>query len=162
MPKAPLLEMSGGGAVAPAEAALLLPVLRGLLRLGWAHQMTPAAVEVPWHQKRIDLVVADERRLLTVELKVDKWRRAIEQAYVNRWAADEAWVALWHSYVTPDAVRRAADAQVGLMIVTRRTVYPMQYPGPPPRSSDLAVRDTLGARESRLRDLISSAIRHAA
>ena len=150
-----------GSSGTPAEASLLLPVLRGLLRLGWVHQMSRAAVELPWYEKRIDLAIAGRDRLITVELKVDRWRRAIEQAYLNRWVAEEAWVALWHAHVTPQAVQAAADAEVGLMIVTWRTVYPVQYPGLPPRAPDAALDDALRASAASLRDLLSFASAYA-
>jgi hypothetical protein len=110
----------------PAEAALLLPTLRGLVRLAWADQMTPAGLEIAWHQKRVDLVVASSGTgVLAVELKVSKWRRAIDQAYVNRWAATSSWVALWHACITAKTYRYAQQAGVGVLAVTANTVYPV-------------------------------------
>lgn len=141
----------------PPETALLLPVLHGFLRMQWAHQMSPAAVELPWHQKRIDLAVTNDLGLITVELKVDKWRKAIEQAYLNRWIAEQAWVALWHSHVTPQALKAATDAQVGLMVVTRRSVYPVRYPGRPPRTRDPSLSAAVAAGMTRVRDLLTLA-----
>ncbi len=78
----------------PPERQLLLPTLRGLLRLGWATQMTSAGVEIPWHQKRIDLAFMQGDDVVAIELKVDKWRKAVDQAFVNRWAAERSWVAI--------------------------------------------------------------------
>lgn len=139
----------------PPEAALLRPTIRGLLRLGRVNQMSLAGTEMPWHQKRVDLAVMWDRQTLAVELKVDNWRRAVEQAYINRWYADESWVGLWHAYLTPAAVRAASDAGVGVLVVTRGTIYPLQSPSRPPRPNvggDLS--ETLRARGVRVRDLL--------
>jgi hypothetical protein len=143
----------------PAESELLLPVLRGLIRLSWAGQMTPAAVEVPWHQKRVDLVVSTNGSgLIAVELKVAKWRKAVDQAYVNRWAATSSWVGLWHECITEEAWRYAGDAGVGLLAVTATTVYPLARPQAPPRPEGAArLTDEVTNAGLRLRDLLSAA-----
>lgn len=143
----------------PPEAHLLLPVLRGLMRLSWAGQMTPAALEVPWHQKRIDLAVSSgESGLITIELKVSNWRQAIDQAYVNRWASRWSWVGLWHECVSEETYGYASGAGVGLLAVTVNTVYPLVRPAPSPRPDTAAQLDTVVARSGmRVRDLLSVA-----
>jgi hypothetical protein len=143
----------------PAESELLLPVLRGLIRLRWAGQMSPAAIEVPWHQKRVDVAVATDRAgLIAIELKVSNWRKAVDQAHVNRWAATSSWVALWHECITEDAWRYAADAGVGVLAVTARTIYPLTTPQPPPRPDGAArLRAEIAQAGLRLRDLLSVA-----
>jgi hypothetical protein len=145
--------------VAPPEAALLLPVLRGVLRMQWASQMSKADIEVRWHQKRLDLaVLSGDERLMVVELKVGDWRRAVDQAFVNRWAADSSWVALWHEKVTGAAYEAAQEAGVGLLIVTKRTVYPALRPDMPVRPGEVtSVFDSVTRGTTRIRDLLSGA-----
>lgn len=143
--------------VMPPERALLRPVLRGLLRLGWANQMSLAADEVPWHEKRIDLVVAPSGGgALALELKVSDWGRAISQAYVNRWVAEQSWVVVWHSRVTPRSIDAALEASVGLMVVTHDTIYPVVRPGAPVASLPKhgPIHDVLAVRRTRMRDLL--------
>lgn len=142
---------------APAEAAMLLPALRGILRLRWATQMTPIAVELPWHQKRIDVVFATSLKVVALELKVDKWTKAIEQAYVNRWLADESWIGIWHASITSRTMREASEAGVGLLAVTSGTVYPLRRPGATPRPRPDHVYEAVVARRTNVRDLL----RHA-
>lgn len=143
----------------PSEAHLLIPTLRGLLRTGFCTQMSPAALELPWHQKRIDLAaLSAEHGIVLIELKVSAWRRAIAQAFVNRWCADASWVAVWHRAITPAVHSAASDAGVGLLIVVTGTVYPMVLPKPPPRGADPSVlRTTLREQGTRLRDLLGHA-----
>ncbi|HZQ80745.1 MAG TPA: hypothetical protein VFB25_02080 [Gaiellaceae bacterium] len=144
---------------APPEAALLLPVLRGVLRMQLASQMSKADIEVRWHQKRLDLaVLSDDESLMVVELKVGDWRRAVDQAFVNRWAADSSWVALWHEKVTGAAYEAAQEAGVGLLIVTKRTVYPALRPDRPVRPGEVtSVFDSVKRGTTRIRDLLADA-----
>jgi hypothetical protein len=136
---------------------MLLPVLRGLLRLGWAQQMSRAALEVPWHQKRVDLALSSSGfGVITIELKVSKWRHAIDQAYVNRWVSASSWVGLWHECITNDTYRYARETEVGLLAVTGRTVYPLVWPGPAPRpGGTLQLEPTIAAAGFTVRDLLS-------
>jgi hypothetical protein len=145
---------------APPEAAMLLPVLRGVLRMDLgASQMSKAGIEVRWHQKRLDLcVLPGDDRLHVIELKVGDWRRAVDQAFVNRWAADSSWVALWHEKVTGAAFEAARDAGVGLLIVTRRTMYPALRPEPPVRPGEVtSVLESVKRGTTRIRDLLAAA-----
>lgn len=143
----------------PAESALLLPVLRGVMRLGWAQQMTPAAVELKWHQKRIDLAVcSNDFGLISIELKVSKWRKAIDQAYVNRWASTYSWVGVWHECITRDTYSYARDAGVGLLAVTQHTVYPLSYSDETTRPEAIRrFEDEVVSGGLRVRDLLSHA-----
>ena len=145
---------------APPEAALLLPVLRGVLRMDWgASQMSKADIEVRWHQKRLDLcVLPGDERLHVIELKVGDWRRAVDQAFVNRWAADSSWVALWHENVTGAAYGAAQDAGVGLLVVTKNTVYPALRPEAPIRPGEVtSVFESVKRGRTRIRDLLGGA-----
>lgn len=142
----------------PPEAALLLPVLRALLRIRWTSQMSRASTEIRWHQKRVDLGVMSDSGLVVVELKVSDWRRAVRQAFLNRWVADSSWVALWHDCITAAAVEAAREAGVGVLVVTRDTAYPLVKPGPPMRpGSESPVEEALLARGTRMRDLLGEA-----
>lgn len=144
---------------APAEEALMRPLLHGLLRAGWVNQMSLAADEVPWHEKRIDLVMRSTGgRVLAIELKVRDWGKAINQAYLNRWVADESWVAVWHSRFTPTAWDAARDSGVGVLVVTVDTAYELLRPASPLASvsSDGPIQATLVNRATRVRDLLGN------
>lgn len=133
---------------------MMQPVLRGLLRWRWASPMTPAAAEVRWYQKRVDLAFVSIRvGAVAIELKVDDWSRAIEQARLNRLLTSQSWVALWHASSTR-AVRSASHAGVGLLIVTDRGVYPALYPRVGGADGELLKRDVRVAG-TRVRDLLS-------
>jgi hypothetical protein len=122
--------------------------------------MTPAAIELPWHQKRIDLAVSHSRSgLIAIELKVANWRQAIDQAYVNRWAANCSWVALWHECVGYNTYGYAREAGVGLLAVTDNTVYPLIRPALAPRPPTSGLERTVADAGMRIRDLLSLARR---
>jgi hypothetical protein len=57
--------------------------------------------QVPLARKRIDLVFVQRRKPLTisVELKIENWRKALWQATVNFQVSQESYIALWHRYI---------------------------------------------------------------
>lgn len=155
--------MRPNGQRPPPEADLLTPTLRALLRLRLCHQMTPAALEVAWYQKRIDVAFLGPRTgLAAVELKVADWQRAIDQAFVNRWCSDASWVAVWHRYVSAKTHAAAVEAGVGLLVVLRTTAYPLVAPAAPPQgASRIHLATSLKERGTRLRDLLGSSRRES-
>lgn len=50
--------------------------------------------EVEYLGKRIDLVAKNNEEILAVELKVNRWRKALQQARVHALVADKSYVAL--------------------------------------------------------------------
>ena len=142
-----------------AEAQLLQPTIRGLLRLGWCNQMSPAGMEVRWREKRLDLVVVRGAHTIAVELKVDDWRRAVRQAYLNRWAVHESFVGIWHSRLTCKAWDHAHEAGVGILIVTPRTVYPLAASSESPPTADFEdVLELVRSEAMRVRDLLRNSV----
>jgi hypothetical protein len=136
----------------------MLPVLRAALRIGWASQMSLASTEIRWHQKRLDLGLVSGEGLVVIELKVADWRRAVQQAHVNRWIAKSSWVALWHESAGRAAYDVAADLGVGVLLVTERTAYPWLMPAPPVRPGEASpILSEIETRGTRIRDLLSQA-----
>ena len=83
------------------ETSLLQPVLRHLR----GRRFTRVLTEVPFYDYRIDVFGFSGSEDLTVgvELKLDKWRRAFEQALVYQLCVDLSLVAL------PNATALRAD-----------------------------------------------------
>lgn len=52
-------------------------------------------------RKKIDLVCLKKSVpfTITIELKIQDWRRALWQANLNMQVSDEAYIAIWHSFV---------------------------------------------------------------
>jgi hypothetical protein len=149
----------------PPEGAMMLPVLRAALRIGWASQMSLASTEIRWHQKQLDLGLVSGSGLFVVELKVADWRRAVRQAFVNRWIAEASWVALWHETTGEAAYNAAAEAGVGILVVTEKTAYPWLLPAPPIHPNEESpITRAIQTRGTRVRDLLTGAreVHHAA
>jgi hypothetical protein len=141
-----------------AESSLLRPTLLGLLRLRWANQMTLADVEVPWHQKRIDLVfVSPEAAIgcVAIEFKIDNLASALRQAHLNRLVTPSSWIAT--PRVTELQEKRAQKLGVGVLLVTAKGAYPLLYPMIA-RSRDGILREILSSRRRRLRDLLGETL----
>lgn len=74
------------------EASLLEPVSRYLRRRGFCRQQP----ELPFYEYRIDLCAVRRRgkKIAAVELKIDDWRRALQQALIYQLCCDWTWIAM--------------------------------------------------------------------
>ncbi len=86
------LTISGSNTPSLREQDLLLPVARYAKRKGYSLQ----TVELPFYDYRIDLYgfSTRTRRTVAVELKIKKWKRALEQALIYQLCSDFVFIAL--------------------------------------------------------------------
>ena len=91
--------------------------------LAWLHQKrrvdadSEVFEEVPWFGRRIDLVtVTQSRRVTAYELKLNSFRRAVEQAAYNRIAFDRAYVVT-AAYPKSSSLELAIDVGVGVIVI---------------------------------------------
>lgn len=54
--------------------------------------------QVPFTQKRVDIVVKKENLIFAIEVKIHDWKGALRQASQNKVAFDESYVAIWHKF----------------------------------------------------------------
>lgn len=75
-----------------SEASLLLPVSRYLRRRGFRRQTQ----ELRFYEYRIDLCATRRsgETTVAVELKVEDWRRAFQQALIYQLCCDWSWIAM--------------------------------------------------------------------
>lgn len=73
--------------------------------------------EIPFNGKTIDVLVLDRktRRLIAIELKVRKWRKALRQAAVYQLCASQVYIALWHKHL--NETNKELIAKYGLGII---------------------------------------------
>jgi len=50
-------------------------------------------------RKRIDIVTLRNQKLVSIEVKISNWKKALQQAYTNLYVADYSYVALWHKTI---------------------------------------------------------------
>jgi len=76
--------------------------------------------EVPFNGKSIDVLLLDRRtrRLIAVELKLDKWRKALRQAAAYQLCAHAAYVGLPENQL--DEISYAAISDHGLGVISFR------------------------------------------
>jgi hypothetical protein len=134
---------------APAETDLHGPVLAWLRGAGVGEPFA----EVPTHgRSRADVVGirSADGMLVTVEIKVRDWRRAVHQALLNKYVANESYVAMWWSSISRGCEAECAEAGIGLLSVEPEgcsVVVRAAQGDPSPRLMSL-VRDRLVKRES--------------
>jgi hypothetical protein len=50
-------------------------------------------------RKRIDMVTLKNQKMVSIEVKISNWKKALQQAYANLYVFDYSYVALWHKTV---------------------------------------------------------------
>lgn len=95
------------------ELALLDPVCASLRRRGYRWQRP----EVQFYEYRMDIYAYDpaKKRTAAVELKLCRWKRAIQQAVIYQLCADFVYIAL--PVRAADRVDRSLLAQHGLGLI---------------------------------------------
>lgn len=74
--------------------------------------------QVKLHSKRVDLVYRNDKgKLIGIEIKISNWREALQQAWTNKLACHESYVALWHEYAHRADENLFKTAGVGLLVV---------------------------------------------
>jgi hypothetical protein len=113
-----------GAATAPAavaalpdtEAEIVLALLAQITKLG---DVSGWAAEVPSHgRSRADVCLVIDNAVWAIEAKRGDWKRALAQASMNRFAADESYVALWEGRIPAAAVTEARRCRVGIIAVS--------------------------------------------
>jgi hypothetical protein len=77
--------------------------------------------EVPVRQKRIDLYFVHQNypKTIAVELKIEKWKDALRQAYQNCFYAQMSYVGLWHENITDAAISKILSYGLGVLGVRK-------------------------------------------
>ena len=68
-------------------------------------------------RKKIDLVVVKKQTIISIEVKISNWRKALQQAYVNLYSFDYSYVALWHKTVPNVDVNIFKNLGIGILKV---------------------------------------------
>lgn len=78
--------------------------------------------QVPLGRKKIDLICVDRSTphlSLSIELKIQDWRKALWQAAINLQLAEKSYIAMWHQFVhrVVPHDKLLSDYGVGLIVV---------------------------------------------
>jgi hypothetical protein len=98
----------------PKESRLLQPVIRLVKASNY-----DAVEQAKFSRKKIDVLFVphDEGPWISVELKINDWKRALWQATVNSGVADKSYVALWESSADRALHNRALFESCGVGII---------------------------------------------
>ena len=77
--------------------------------------------QVPFTQKRIDIVLRDNSETWAVEVKICDWKGALRQAFLNKIAFDYSYVAIWHEYSHRAISNKTffEDMGIGLIVINK-------------------------------------------
>lgn len=77
--------------------------------------------EISFHGKSIDVLLMNRKshRLIAIELKVNKWKKALRQAAVYQLCASHVYIALWHKHINDKNKKIIANYGIGIIEVRR-------------------------------------------
>lgn len=82
------------------------------------------ALELRSHGRaKTDLVVYFSGLVIAIEAKVEKWKRAMVQAVLNKYYADESYVALSERHLSERVIDEARRFQLGVIAVNGDRVW---------------------------------------
>lgn len=99
------------------ELRLREPLLMLLERRRWIRPDTLIIDELPWHGRRVDLVTRTRSGIIvSYELKIGSFSRALEQAIYNRLSFDRSYMVV-ASMPRPENREMAAFHNVGIILI---------------------------------------------
>lgn len=72
--------------------------------------------EIPFLEKRIDLLCVNKDQILSIELKIKDWKRVLWQAYINQLFTTKSYVCIWHK--TLNCIDKNEFAKFGIGIIS--------------------------------------------
>jgi len=98
------------------ESSLLNPVAEYIKRKGFGVQ----ASELPFYNRSVDIYGFSRanNKTIAIELKLHKWKKAIEQAILYQLCADEAYIAMPKNFIGRVNLNLLAKYGIGLISVS--------------------------------------------
>jgi len=104
------------------EEAMIVALVASVRRL--FGRAADHATEVGAHgRSRTDLCVFADGQLIAIEAKLSNRRRAISQAYFNRYYADRSYIAVLDHHVTDQLTKAAREWELGILAVSRKGAF---------------------------------------
>lgn len=66
---------------------------------------------------QMDICYSNGANLIAVEAKLRDWRRALAQAYLNRYCVDRTYILLWNTSLDPAIRHEAIQYDVGVFLM---------------------------------------------
>ena len=93
--------------------------------------------EVPFLSRCIDIVFLNiDNQLITFELKIKDWRRAIKQALNHKLGADYSYICILKRKLTPGLQSNIESAKIGLVMFDNEAEIPIEVVLPAPYNNN--------------------------
>ena len=93
--------------------------------------------EVPFLSRSIDIVFLNiDNQLITFELKIKDWRRAIKQALNHKLGADYSYICIPKRKLTPGLQSSIESAKIGLVMFDNEAEIPIEVVLPAPYNNN--------------------------
>jgi hypothetical protein len=85
------------------------------------------ALEVPYMTRCIDMVLVDKQnQLISIEFKINNWRKALEQARDHSLGADWSYICLPKRKITDNMLSEFENLGIGLFFYSNIEEYPLE------------------------------------
>ena len=74
--------------------------------------------EVKVLTRSIDIIAIKKKKVIAIEVKVENWKRALQQALTCRLFAHDVYIAIWHDYYHRIPKNLLKKYRIGLIVVT--------------------------------------------
>ena len=77
--------------------------------------------EIPFNGKIIDILMVNKKthRLIAIELKVKKWKKALRQAAVYQLCTSQVYIALWYKHLNKKNKKLISKYGIGIIAVKK-------------------------------------------
>lgn len=91
----------------------LYPVIENLLENNGYNYFK----EVKLLTRSVDIIAVKKKKVIAIEVKVENWKRALQQALAYRLCAHEVYIAIWKDFQHRIPMKLLKKHRIGLIIV---------------------------------------------
>jgi len=84
--------------------------------------------EVKVLSRSIDIIAIKKKKVVAIEVKVENWKRALQQALTCRLCAHEVYIAIWHEFFHRIPKSLLKKYHIGLLVVNEIDAQIIQKP----------------------------------
>ncbi len=94
------------------EKELYPPLLDYLEKKGYSYYQ-----EVKFFTRQIDLIAIKTKEIIAIEVKVENWQKALQQALTCKLCANKVYIAFWHEHIDRIPQKKLKKHGIGLLAV---------------------------------------------
>lgn len=78
-------------------------------------------LEVPILERKVDIIAKRADSIISIELKIKDWKKALEQALTCKIWSDFVYIGFWHEYI-PNDIKLFKNYDIGILSISKNSV----------------------------------------